>query len=131
MLGLQCFNPLPTFFLDDESEKFLAFPHLNEFVSYILAEDLTNPQMEKLSDFHPDHSLKLDILCSGLKIEKVQISQTPEGLTSPTYILTLRNDQSSDKRKWELIIFNATSIAKIIQNSWGVGTMEQLVTHLV
>ena len=97
----------------------------------MLAEDLTNPRMEKLSDFHPDHPLKLDILCSGLKIKKVQISQTPEGSTSPAYILTLRNDQCSNKRKWELIIFNATSIAQIIRNSWGVSTMEQLVTYLV
>ena len=143
VLGLQCFNPLPTsivhpdmkkyigFFLDDESEKSLAFPHLNEFVSYILAEDLTNPRMEKLSDFHPDHPLKLDILCIRLKIKNVQISQMPEGSTSPACILTLRNDQSSDKREWELVIFNATSVGQIIQNSWGVGTMEQLVTHLV
>ena len=70
MLGLQCFDLLPTpiihpdtrFLLDNESKKSPVFPHLNEFVSYILAEDLTNPRMEKLSDFHPDHPLKLDIL---------------------------------------------------------------------
>ena len=139
MLGLQCFDLLPTpiihpntrFLLDNESKKSPVFPHLNEFVSYILAEDLTNLHMEKLSDFHPDHPLKINILCSGLKIKKVQISQMPEGSTSPAYILTPRNDQSSDKRKWELVIINATSVVQIIWNSWGVGTMEQLVTHLV
>ena len=76
-----------------------------------------------------------NVSCQGCmqwaKDQKVQISQTPEGSTSPAYILTLRNDQCSNKRKWELIIFNATSIAQIIRNSWGVSTMEQLVTYLV
>ena len=74
MLGLQCFDLLPTpiihpdtkiyigFLLDNESKKSPVFPHLNEFVSYILAEDLTNLCMEKLSDFHPDHPLKINIL---------------------------------------------------------------------
>lgn len=69
MLGLRCFVPLPTpivepdtkkyigFFLDDDSEKSPVLPHLNEFVSYILADDLTNPRMEQLSDFHPRHPL--------------------------------------------------------------------------
>ena len=143
-LGVRCISPCDPpiseprtkdcigFYLDEEVRKKLVYRDIEEFVHYMINNDLENPRMMLLSDLHPEHPMKLDVARGRLAINKKQISRSVGGAdSSPAYILTPRHKQSSFKYGWILVVFNATSVVQIIRNGWGQGSMKNLVRNLV
>lgn len=56
------------FYLDEEVRKKLVYRDIEEFVHYMINNDLENPRMMLLSDLHPEHPMKLDVARGRLAI---------------------------------------------------------------
>ena len=127
------------FFIKEADKTLDVYLDLQEFVSYICSNDLDNPRFSQLSDFHPEHPMKLEASTTGLYVTKVKLSRFSRDIQggnnasmSIGYILTPKlEEEASLKPNWILVVLSATSVTQILRNGWGSSTMEALVRHLV
>ena len=120
------------FFISEADKTTTTFKWLQEFVFHLVKSDFDNPRLRELSDLHPRHRKPLDLSATGVYINRVEVSSDASGSASRMgFILTPNHKDSSYTHGWILVLFEAISVLHVLRNSWGSGSMEDLVRHLV